>query len=431
MSSDAFSMESHMPSLLFDSSVIANGLAGQALGRTGVYRYANSLLRAIAMECSGSSRPSLITLLPQVDRSQLLAFKSELESWPISIPQILSGIVFPFWVSRLLQGVLDGRVISGLERRIQMATLQFRLKELLRIKPDGLIYFTPYDLASWLPSSPYFSRVICIHDLIPIHFPQYCQPSSMKLFSRLQLQLPDMDGIICGSNTTRDDLLNWLPVLRSKPIAVIPYAVDDCFSYKYCSHDSELLQGYGIIPRQYILSVGTLEPRKNLGTLLTAYSKLFLRLGDAVPRLVLCGPAGWGDLALVEQIKNLQLEGKIIFTGFVSNQFLATLYRNATCFVFPSVCEGFGLPVLEAISSGTPVLSSNHPAMVEVLGDAALFFNPFNSDLLSVQLERIISDQELQQNLRLLGLARAQQFSWQISARRTINFARSLRKLAS
>ena len=93
--------------------------------------------------------------------------------------------------------------------------------------------------------------------------------------------------------------------------------------------------------------------------------------------------------------------------------------------------EGFGLPVLEAISSGTPVLSSNHPAMVEVLGDAALFFNPFNSDQLSVQLERIISDQELQQNLRLLGLSRAQQFSWQISARRTINFARSLRKLAS
>jgi glycosyltransferase involved in cell wall biosynthesis len=106
------------------------------------------------------------------------------------------------------------------------------------------------------------------------------------------------------------------------------------------------------------------------------------------------------------------------------------LYRNATCFVFPSVCEGFGLPVLEAITSGTPVLSSSHSAMVEVLGDAALFFNPFNSSQLSIQLERIILDQELRQNLRVLGLARAQQFSWKISARRTINFARSLRKLA-
>jgi len=420
-----------MSSFLFDASVIAHGLTGQALARTGVYRYANSLLRAMAMECSWSSNQSLITLLPQVDRQQRLAFKSELESWPVRLPQILGGAVLPIRASRWLQRLLGGRVASGLERRIQMATFQYRLKDLLRSAPVDLVYFTPYDLAPWLPPSPCLRRVICIHDLIPVLFPDYCQSSSREFFSRLQLQLSGVDGIICVSNSTRDDLLRWLPHLNHKPIAVIPHAVDNCFGHGYRSQDLELIAGFGLDSKKYILSVGTLEPRKNIEILLIAYAKLVSRLGEAAPRLVLCGPVGWGGLALQDHIRNLQLEGKVLLTGFVGNEVLACLYRCAVCFVFPSLYEGFGLPVLEAISSGTPVLSSNHPAMVEVLGDAALFFNPFNSDLLSVQLEKIISDQELQQNLRLLGLARARQFSWQISARRTINFARSLRKLAS
>jgi alpha-1,3-rhamnosyl/mannosyltransferase len=417
-----------MFSFLFDASVIAHGLTGQALARTGVYRYANSLLRAMAMECSWSSDQSLITLLPQVDRQQRLAFKSELESWPVRLPQILGGAVLPFRASSWLQRLLGGRVASGLERRIQMATLQYRLKELLRIAPIDPVYFTPYDLAPRLPPSPCLRRVICIHDLIPVLFPEHCQSSSREFFSRLQLQLPGVDGIICVSNSTRDDLLRWLPQLDCKPIAVIPHAVDDCFSHGYCSQDLSLLADFGLGDKQYILSVGTLEPRKNLGTLLTAYAKLTGRLGEAVPRLVLCGPAGWGGLALQDQIRSLQLEGKVLLTGFVANEVLAALYRCAVCFVFPSLYEGFGLPVLEAISSGTPVLSSNHPAMAEVLGEAALTFNPLDADQLSVQLERIIQDQELQQHLRLLGLDRAQQFSWESSARQTIVFARSLRR---
>jgi glycosyltransferase involved in cell wall biosynthesis len=145
---------------------------------------------------------------------------------------------------------------------------------------------------------------------------------------------------------------------------------------------------------------------------------------------VLCGAAGGCDLALQDQIQNLQLEGKILLTGFVSDEFLATLYRYAICFVFPSLYEGFGLPVLEAISSGTPVLSSNHPALVEVLGEAALTFDPIDSNQLSMELERLITDKELQQHQRLLGIDRAKQFSWQSSARRTIDFARSLRSSA-
>ena len=417
--------------LLFDATVIADGLLGLPSARTGVYRYTKCLLQSMAAVGHEFPFEELIPFLPCAERPNRLALSAELLE--IQLPQSVDfcGPYLPQICVNTIRALFGKRLTCGIERRIQFVVLWHKLNRLLLPARTDCIYFTPHALTPALSRFRRLKRVICIHDLIPVLFPEYCHDWSIKFYSELRLQLPDVDGIICVSEATRDDLLRWLPALSSKPIVVIPHAADACFSCETNSRDPSILRELGLLRHSYILSVGTLEPRKNLGTLLTAYSKLFLRLGEAVPKLVLCGPAGWGDLALVEKIKNLQLEGKIIFTGFVSNQFLATLYRNATCFVFPSVCEGFGLPVLEAISSGTPVLSSNHPAMVEVLGDAALFFNPFNSDQLSVQLERIISDQELQQNLRLLGLSRAQQFSWQISARRTISFARSLRKLAS
>jgi len=415
----------------FDVTVIADGLLGLPSARTGVYRYANCLLQSMAALCREFPSEELIPLLPRGERPNRLALRAELLENLIPQSVDFCGPCLPPICVKTIHSLFGSRIACGIERRIQFVVLWQRLNRLLLSTRTDCIYFSPHALTPVLSRLRRLKRVICIHDLIPVLFPEYCHDWSIKFYSELRLQLPDVDGIICVSEATRDDLLRWLPALSSKPIAVIPHAADACFSCETNSRDPSILRELGLSRHSYILSVGTLEPRKNLGTLLVAYSKLVFRFGEAAPRLVLCGPAGWGDLALVEKIKNLQLEGKIIFTGFVSNQFLATLYRNATCFVFPSVCEGFGLPVLEAISSGTPVLSSNHPAMVEVLGEAALFFNPFNSDQLSLHLERIISDQELQQNLRLLGLARAQQFSWQISARRTIDFAMSLRSFAS
>lgn len=417
--------------MLFDATVIANGLLGLPSSRTGVYRYAHCLLQSIAGVCSEFPSEDIIPWLPNGERSNRLALNAELLEIQVPKAVDLCGPCLPQICVNTIQSLLGRRIACGIERRMQFIVLWLKLNRLFLPAHTDCIYFTPHALTPALSRFRRLKYVICIHDLIPVLFPEYCHNWSIEFYSELKLQLLDVDGIICVSEATRDDLLHWLPALSSKPIAVIPHAADACFSCETNSRDPSILRELGLSKYSYILSVGTLEPRKNIGTLLTAYSKLVFRLGEAIPRLVLCGPAGWGDLALVETIKNLQLEEKIIFTGFVSNEFLATLYRNATCFVFPSVCEGFGLPVLEAISSGTPVLSSNHPAMVEVLGDAALFFNPFNSDQLSVQLERIISEQELQHNLRILGLARAQQFSWQISARRTINFARSLRKLTS
>jgi glycosyltransferase involved in cell wall biosynthesis len=414
----------------FDTTVIADGLLGLPSSRTGVYRYAHCLLQSMAAVCSEFPSEKLIPWLPSGERPNRLALRAELLDNQLPHDVDFCGPYLPQICVNSINHLFGRRITSAIERRIQFVVFWQKLNRLLLSTHADCIYFTPHALTPVLSNFRRLKRVICIHDLIPVLFPEYCHDWSIRFYSELRLQLPDADGIICVSEATRDDLLRWLPALSSKPIAVIPHAADACFSCETNSDESFILSEFSLSRHLYILSVGTLEPRKNLGTLLVAYSKLAFRLGEAAPRLVLCGPTGWGDLALMEKIKNLQLEGKIVFTGFVSNQCLATLYRNATCFVFPSVCEGFGLPVLEAITSGTPVLSSNHSAMVEVLGDAALFFNPFNSNQLSIQLERIILDQELRQNLRLLGLARAQQFSWKISARRTINFARSLRKLA-
>ena len=413
--------------LLFDATVIADGLLGLPSARTGVYRYTKCLLQSMAAVGHEFPSEELIPFLPGGERPNRLALSAELLE--IQSPQSVDfcGPYLPQVFVNTIRALFGKRITCGIERRIQFVVLWQQLNRLLLSARAECIYFTPHALTPALSRFRRLKRVICIHDLIPVLFPGYCHDWSIKFYSELRLQLPDVDGIICVSEATRDDLLRWLPALSSKPIVVIPHAADACFSCETNSRDPSILRELGLLRHSYILSVGTLEPRKNLGTLLVAYSKLVVRLGGAAPRLVLCGAASGCDLALQDQIQNLQLEGKILFTGFVSDEFLSTLYRYAICFVFPSLYEGFGLPVLEAISSGTPVLSSNHPALVEVLGEAALTFDPIDSNQLSMELERLITDKELQQHQRLLGIDRAKQFSWQSSARRTIDFARSLR----
>ncbi|NDD11530.1 MAG: glycosyltransferase family 1 protein [Betaproteobacteria bacterium] len=321
----------------FDATVIADGLLGLPSARTGVYRYAHCLLQSMAVVCREFPSQELIPLLPRGERPNRLALRAELLENVIPQSVDFCGPYLPQICVNTIRSLFGRRITCGIERRIQFVILWQKLNRLLLSTRADYIYFTPHALAPVLSKFRRLKRVICIHDLIPVLFPEYCHDWSIKFYSELKLQLPDVHGIICVSEATRDDLLRWLPALSSKPIAVIPHAADACFSCETTSRDSSILREIGLSKHSYILSVGTLEPRKNIEILLIAYAKLVRRLGQAAPRLVLCGPAGWGDLALQDKIRNLQLEGKICFTGFVSNEFLATLYRCAICFVFPKI----------------------------------------------------------------------------------------------
>ena len=178
---------------------------------------------------------------------------------------------------------------------------------------------------------------------------------------------------------------------------------------------------YGL-PPLYMLCLGTLEPRKNITTLLHAFARLRQILhGEPALHLVVAGARGWREQTIFQTIKSLALEQVVCLPGFINDEDLPALYGGALLFVFPSLYEGFGLPVLEAMSCGVPVVTSNTSAMPEVAGDAALLVDPYDVKGMATAIAAIVHDASLRDNLRQKGLARAQQFSWEMTARQTLD----------
>ena len=172
-------------------------------------------------------------------------------------------------------------------------------------------------------------------------------------------------------------------------------------------------------PDRFVLHVGTLEPRKNLGVLLAAW-RLLRQMKEDLPLLVLCGNYGWKTESIREEVEDGERQGWIRHLGYVSNDQLAALYGRASAVVFPSLYEGFGLPAVEALSAGTPLVCSDLPVLREVAGDAALFVPPDRPDLLARSLLQVLTDADLQKELIGRGKDRIRSFSWQRAARRTV-----------
>ena len=172
------------------------------------------------------------------------------------------------------------------------------------------------------------------------------------------------------------------------------------------------------LPTQFFLFLGALEPRKNVPTLVRALGQLWAS-GDARARLVIAGAEGWRNEEVRREVHRLGLEDAVRFVGYVAPQDLSALYGAATAFVYPSLFEGFGLPPLEAMACGTPVVTSNISSLPEVVGDAALLINPRSASDLAAALRRLLDDDELRLRLRAAGPRRAALFSWEHMARAT------------
>jgi glycosyltransferase involved in cell wall biosynthesis len=171
--------------------------------------------------------------------------------------------------------------------------------------------------------------------------------------------------------------------------------------------------------KPYILFLGTVEPRKNLATLLKAFSAL-----EEDVDLVISGHMAWGYLEAIETVDNLSLRERVKFVGFVREEELAALYSGAELFVYPSWYEGFGLPPVEAMACGTPVVSSTGGSLPEVLGEAALYFDPTDVDALKYTLERLLQDDGLKRKLVDSGINRAEKYTWRNCAMGVIDVYR-------
>jgi glycosyltransferase involved in cell wall biosynthesis len=271
------------------------------------------------------------------------------------------------------------------------------------------------------PVAGFRRSVITVHDLTFLRYPQFLTAESRAYYNHnIKWAVRRASAISADSHSTKADLVDLLSVPDSK-IHVIHLGVDPVFApLSPGPNGTPLILSHAGISPGYILFVGTFEPRKNVPGLLKAYSRLVQRLPD-LPPLLLAGRRGWLFDEVRALTSQLRLASRVTFLEEWPAAHLPVLYQHASVFVLPSHYEGFGLPVLEAMASGTPVVIANRASLPEIAGEAALKVNPDDTDALADALERALTDSSLRHEMRRRGLARARRFNWADTAQRTLD----------
>jgi glycosyltransferase involved in cell wall biosynthesis len=262
------------------------------------------------------------------------------------------------------------------------------------------------------------SRQVCtIHDLIPLDHPEWFNRRFAAWYEWLLPRLANrVRHIIAISQFTKGRIADRLGV-PSENITVIPNGVDERFSPKPQREIDAVRRSLGINSPAYLLCVGSLEPRKNLGRLLQAWARVQSSLPDDV-ELVVAGAKG--NARVFETVSLDSPPPRVLFTGYVSDQQLPYLYAGALALVYPSLYEGFGLPPLEAMACGTPVVTSSTTSLPEVVGDAAVLVDPEDVDSIAAGALRLLSSETLRRTLVERGLRRVREITWERSARQTL-----------
>lgn len=266
--------------------------------------------------------------------------------------------------------------------------------------------------------------VATVHDLSQLHVPQKYDLARMVYATRVLPRLIGrQDRVVTVSSSTRTDVLQRTSISPDR-VSVVPNGVD-LSRYTMCDAGRpRSAAGHPGIDQPYLLYVARLEhPGKNHVTLLEAYARL--RAAGVSHKLVLAGPRWSGAEAIDAAVARLGLADHVVFTGFVPGDALPALYAGATAFVFPSLYEGFGIPLLEAMACGIPACVANTSSLPEVAGDAALLFDPRDPGAIADALHRLLSDDLLRARLRARGLKRCTEFTWENSARGVMEACRA------
>jgi len=274
-----------------------------------------------------------------------------------------------------------------------------------------------------LPRLSRVKSVFTLHDLIFRLYPETHKPLNRWFLTLMMPRFLQAAGaVIAVSQHTKRDAMDFYGIDEAK-IHVIYEGVSSRFRPAPVQAMARVRQTYKL-PEQFILSLGTIEPRKNLSSLLEAYRVLRNRGSES--GLVIVGKKGWLYEGFFRRLRELGLENEVLFTGFVPDADLPAICSAAELFVFPSLYEGFGLPVLEAMACGAAVITSNVSSLPEVAGDAALLVDPASVKELTEAMAAVLEDEELRISLRAKGPRQAARFSWEMAARETIDVYESV-----
>jgi glycosyltransferase involved in cell wall biosynthesis len=279
-----------------------------------------------------------------------------------------------------------------------------------------LFHGTNYDVPLWRSCA----TVLTIHDLSQLlHSETHEKRSVRRARRRLPLMSRTADLIITPTESVRVDVCELLKVSPAKVFA-IPEAARGCFKPLSFAETAETRKRLGVRD-DFLLTVGTLEPRKNLSVLISALAELAKERPENTTQLVIAGGRGWLSSPLFETIKKSPVQDRIVLTDYLHDDDLQALYASCRAFVYPSIHEGFGLPPLEAMACGAPVIASRIPALEETTGAAALLFDPRNVNELTRNILQLLDNESVRRELVAAGERRAAEFSWEKTARLTWN----------
>lgn len=270
-----------------------------------------------------------------------------------------------------------------------------------------------------LPPVRRAKTLVTVHDLSFIRYPQ-CADANLRAYLNkvVPRSVHRADLILADSHNTKDDLTELLGVERDRIEVVYP-GVEERFRP---IEDQALLERvrkrYNLPPR-FILGLGTLQPRKNFTRLIEAFADLRFAICDL--HLVIAGGKGWLYEEIFATVERLGLEDKVVFTGFVADEHLPALYNLADLFVFPSLYEGFGLPPLEAMACGRPVVTSNASSLPEVVGEAGLMVEATDVEALAEAMQRVLEDNALRVRMIAKGVEQATKFTWEKAAAKLLS----------
>lgn len=415
------------PRVLYDASLLGTIHATQG-SRAGIFRVTDTLARRLVRRqdcevslCASHSVWALHHLLKELQDDPVLRSTRFGCRWPFSRSLPMRRLLAEWDADR---GLPAGKKLlrSGLWRA--MKSLEAGVVEAAD--------YTDYDGYD-IYHSPFFPlperrgrarRFVTVYDLIPVLHPEFYRklPDQIEMIPAVVRSVGPEDWILTISQATRDDLLAYRPDLAPERVVVTPLAAADCF---YRNHDeaeaAEIRGRYGIPHAPYVLSLSTLEPRKNIAHVIRCFARFVQQEGVSDLNLVLIGERGWDMDGILEEISRLgDLRKRIIITGRVPDADLSALYSGALWFAYMSFYEGFGLPPLEAMQCGVPVVTSNTSSLPEVVGEAAITLDPRDEDGLCETFLRLYRDESLRADLSERGLRRAGEFSWERCAAETV-----------
>lgn len=291
---------------------------------------------------------------------------------------------------------------------VRVAWEQFTLPSLIRQKRIELLHSPVNVLPTWLPRS--CATVVTLHDLAFLRFP-HVLTRAKRLYHRTFTirSLRQATMIITASDSTKQDAHELATIPLDRMQTIYP-CIDERFSNVCEEEKLSTFRKQHQLSEGYILYLGTLEPRKNITALIDAYAHLRQKYGRR-EKLVLAGGKGWLYEAVFEKVRQLELETEIVFPGFVADAEQALWYQAASAFAYPSLYEGFGIPVAEALACGLPVVTANISSLPEAGADIALCVDPHNIDGLAQALHRALTDQAYRERCRVMAPSIAQKFS--------------------